>query len=211
MTSIPNAPNNPILNFSKTLAKRTPGSSYKDLLHIGNNGGGIDDTSLINVFDGKGTWTGISLSREQINLDLGQGRIQNALLGGSRYSMKKETVKDHSDVFLNFHENSYFYLTQDEPLDHPYGGDYSNRIFLNFLSDVDDAIFSKGKLLVRNMSSIETTIEISSDNGTVAGGGIQNEYTGTDLFIYDIFCMYNLDGNKNNEWIVQLSDRTSVV
>jgi len=29
------------------------------------------------------------------------------------------------------------------------------------------------------------------------------------LFIYDIFCMYNLDGNKNNEWIIQLSDRIS--
>jgi len=209
MASIPNEPNNPILNFSKTLAKRTPGSSYKDLLHIGNNGDGIDDTSSINVFDGKGTWTGISLSREQINLDLGQGRMQNALLGGSRFSMKKENVNDHSDVFLNFHENSYFYITQDPPLDHPYGGDYSSRIFLNFTTDINDAVFVKGKLLVRNMTELETTIEISTNDGIISGGGIQNEYTGTDLFIYDIFCMYNLDGNKNNEWIIQLSDRIS--
>lgn len=210
MSSIPNTPNNPILNFSKTLAKRTPGSSYKDLLHIGNNGNGIDDTSPVNVFDGKGTWTGISLSRDQINLDLGSGRMQNALLGGSRFSIQKEVVYDHSDVFLNLHEHSFFYLTQGDPLAHPYGLDYNTRVFLNFTTDAKDAIFVKGKLFVRNISGVETTLEIATDNGTISGGGLQNEFNGTDLFIYDIFCLYNVDGNENNEFIVQLSDRTPI-
>ncbi|MAG37995.1 hypothetical protein CMI45_01240 [Candidatus Pacearchaeota archaeon] len=208
---MPNEPNNPILNFSKTLAKRTPGSSYKDLLHIGNNGNGIDDTSPINIFDGKGTWTGISLSREQINLDLGGGRMQNALLGGSRFSIQKEVVYDHSDVFLNLHEHSFFYITQGDPLAHPYGLDYNTRVFLNFTTDADDAVFVKGKLFVRNISDVETTLEIATDNGTISGGGLQNEFSGTDLFIYDIFCLYNVDGNENNEFIVQLADRTSIV
>jgi len=206
----PTNPNNPIINFSKSLKNRTPGSSYKDILHIGNNGSGIDDTSPVNIFDGKGTWSGISLSRDQINLDLGHGVMQNALLGGTRFSLEREVVYDNSDVFFNMHNSSYLFLSQQEPLEFPYGLDYSTRIFLNFSSQSDDAIFAKGKLLVKNASNYETTIDIRTENGTIYGGGIQNEYFGTDLFVYNIFCLYNINGNKENEFIVQLSDRTSI-
>lgn len=204
----PTNPNNPILNFSKSLKNRTPGSSYRDLLHIGNNGEGIDDYSPVNIFDGKGTWSGISLSRDQINLDLGHGVMQNALLGGTRFTLERKVVYDHSDIFFNMHESSFVFLSQQEPLEFPYGLDYSSRIFLNFTSDSDDAIFVKGKFLVKNSSSYETTIDFRTSNGTIVGGGIQNSYSGADLFVYDIFCLYNIDGNKENEFIVQLSDRT---
>ncbi|MAG27483.1 hypothetical protein CMI47_18270 [Candidatus Pacearchaeota archaeon] len=207
----PTNPNNPILNFSKSLKNRTPGSSYKDLLHIGNNGEGIDDTSPVNIFDGKGTWSGISLSRNQINLDLGHGVMQNALLGGTRFSLEKQSVYDHSDVFFNMHEFSYLFLSQEEPLTYPYGLDYHNRIFLNFSSDSEDSMFIKGKLIVRNSSTYETTIDFRTSDGTIHGGGIQNSYSGTDLFVYNIFCLYNIDGNKENEFIVQLSDRTNFI
>jgi len=204
-------PNNPIINYSKTLKKRTPGNSYKDILHIGNNGGGIDDTSPINVFDGKGTWSGISLSKDEINLDLGYGRMKNALLGGTRFSMQKEVVYDHSDIFINLHNFSYFYIFQDEPTSYPYGLDYNNKLFLNFLSNSDETIFAKGKIFIKNISDFETTIEFATgEDNVVVGGGIQNEYSGSDLFIYDISCLYNVDGKKNNEFIVQLSDRVSI-
>ena len=63
---------------------------------------------------------------------------------------------------------------------------------------------------MKNASNYETTIDIRTENGTIYGGGIQNEYFGTDLFVYNIFCLYNINGNKENEFIVQLSDRTSI-
>jgi len=207
--TIPQEPNNPIINYIKSLGKRTPGNSYKDILHIGNNGEGISDTSPINIFDGKGTWSGISLSRDEINLDLGHGRLQNALLGGGRFVIQNEVVNDHSDIFVNLHECSYFYITQDEPLPFPYGLEYHNRIFLNFTSDTSDSILAKGKIFIKNISNHDATIEFATSNGIISGGGIQNEYSGPNLFIYDIICLYNMDGNKNSEFIVKLSDRIS--
>jgi len=202
--------NNPIINYSKTLKKRTPGNSYKDILHIGNNGEGIDDTSPVNIFDGKGTWSGISLSRSEINLDLGEGRMTGALLGGTRFTSQKETVYDHSDIFINLHKCSCYFIYQGDPASYPYGLDYHNKIYLSFLSDSDDSILAKGKIFIRNISDYNTTIEFTTgENNSISGGGIQNEYSGSDWFIYDILCLYNIDDKKNNEFIINLSDRVS--
>jgi|TARA_Y100000034_G_scaffold131463_2_gene192252 hypothetical protein len=203
--------NNPIINYSKSLRGRTPGNSYKDILHIGNNGSGVDDTSPIHIFDGNGTWTGISLSKEEINLDLGNGRLRNAVLSGSRFSLQNIEVNDHSDIFLNLHECSYFTIRQTEPLPFPYGLEYNSRIFLNFTSDSDESILLKGKIFIRNESDYDATIEfVTGSDNAIYGGGLRNEYSGPNLFIYDISCLYNVDGAKNSEFIVQLSDRIQV-
>ena len=59
--------------MSGTLTNKTPAATYKSLLRVDNDAGGIDAT-LATVTDGEGTETPLQLSTDAINIDLSGGK-----------------------------------------------------------------------------------------------------------------------------------------
>ena len=73
---------------SKSLANQTPAQSYKDLLHLGNNGNGLS-SNLSPIYDGDGNQLPISISKSQTDINFNGGMLESPIIGGFFEKVKK--------------------------------------------------------------------------------------------------------------------------
>jgi len=65
--------------MASDISAETPANTYKDLLHINNNGAGLDGTPK-NIYAGGGVATTVNISTTQVYGDAGDGVWENVIL-----------------------------------------------------------------------------------------------------------------------------------
>lgn len=66
---------------SKSLANQTPSQSYKDLIHLGNNGNGLTNNLSV-LYDGDGKPLPISVSSNQVSINMNGGKLESPIING---------------------------------------------------------------------------------------------------------------------------------
>lgn len=210
---------------SKSLANQTPSQSYKDLIHLGNNGSGLK-SSLSPIYDGDGKELPISLSSNQVEISMNGGKLESPVINGYFEKINKMSyVKSNITLNLNSFEgfikipdsinideialdddpydayNEKRWIVIDGKLQLYIKFDYNNS-YLNNINTNNEFLYFQQNLIINNINTtynLEVNFENNSKFNVTTKNTEYNLWGANEHHLYRIYGY--IDGNTiNNIW-----------